>query len=245
MTLLLPAASLYARPPISHFRVGCVSRGASSGSLYYGANMEFGGEALSATIHAEQSSVTNAWGAGEAGVDLIAVTAPPCGYCRQFLNELTSADRLVVAMPSRTAPLSELLPGAFGPRDLEIEGGLMQPDDHALDLDFSDAMADEALRAARISYAPYSHSYAGIALRFADGCVITGSYAENAAFNPSMSPLQVALSRANLRGCRFAELRDAVLVSVDAMHDSVTRSVLATISEVPLRTFRASTSPGG
>lgn len=248
MTLLLPAAALFARPPISNFRVGCVSRGATTGSLYYGANMEFSGESLSATVHAEQSSVTNAWDAGEAGIDLIAVTAPPCGYCRQFLNELVTADTLIVAMPSQTSPLPSLLPGAFGPRDLEIEGGLMQKDDHELELDSADAIADEALRAARLSYAPYSHSYAGVALRFADGCIVAGSYAENAAFNPSMAPLQVALSRANLRGCRVGDLRDAVLVATDTMHDNATRTLLATVSSVPLRIFRgrngASSNPG-
>jgi cytidine deaminase len=40
MTTLLPRAAEFARPPISNFKVGCVSRGLS-GALYFGANVEF------------------------------------------------------------------------------------------------------------------------------------------------------------------------------------------------------------
>src|SRR5215216_5933503 len=69
MTMLLPAAAQFARPPVSNFKVGCVSRGLS-GNLFLGANVEFAGEALSFTVHAEQSSISNAWMNGEEGVDL-------------------------------------------------------------------------------------------------------------------------------------------------------------------------------
>ena len=79
MTMLLPKAAELARPPISNFRVGCVSRGLS-GALYFGTNVEFAGEALSFTVHAEQSSVTNAWMSGEEGIDLIAVNAAFSAY---------------------------------------------------------------------------------------------------------------------------------------------------------------------
>lgn len=229
MTMLLPQAATYARPPISNFYVGAVSRGLS-GNLYFGANLEFAGEALSFTVHAEQSSVSNAWMNGEEGIDLIAVTAAPCGYCRQFLNELTTADRLTIAMPKETRSLRDLLPSAFGPRDLGIDGGLMQREEHALTIDASDDLAQTALAAARRSYAPYSKSYAGVALRTIDGTIASGAYAENAAFNPSMSPLEVALSQLNLAGGSFATITEAVLVQVDALHTSATRTILDAVS---------------
>jgi cytidine deaminase len=237
MTMLLPEAAKFARPPISNFRVGCVSRGLS-GALYFGTNLEFAGEALSFTVHAEQSSVTNAWMNGEEGIDLIAVDAPPCGYCRQFLNELTTADRLIVAMPNETRALRELLPSAFGPRDLGIEGGLMQRSDHQLTIDADDELARAALSAANMSYAPYSKSFAGVAVRTSRD-IYTGAYAENAAFNPSMSPLQVALSRLNLAGESWDAIEDAVLVHTDSLHTEATRVVLRAISGVPLRGIRA------
>lgn len=237
MTMLLPEAASFAKPPISNFRVGCVSRGLS-GALYFGTNLEFAGEALSFTVHAEQSSVTSAWMNGEEGIDLIAVNAPPCGYCRQFLNELTTADRLIVAMPKETRALRELLPSAFGPRDLGIDGGLMQRSDQGLTIDEDDELARAALSAANMSYAPYSKSFAGVAVRTSRG-IHTGAYAENAAFNPSMSPLQVALSRLNLAGESWDAIEDAVLVSTDSLHNEATRVVLGAISGVPLRGIRA------
>jgi cytidine deaminase len=234
MTLLLPNAAAYAKPPVSNFHVGCVSRG-RSGNLYFGTNLEFAGEALSFTVHAEQSSVANAWMHGEAGIDLIAVTAAPCGYCRQFLNELITADSLTIAIPNETRSLRELLPSAFGPRDLGIDGGLMQPEEHALSVDATDALTLAALAAARRSYAPYSKSYAGVAVRTSDGTIASGAYAENAAFNPSMSPLEVALSQLNLAGSAFGTIEDAVLVSVDDLHTSATKTVLAAVCGAALR----------
>jgi cytidine deaminase len=218
-----------------------VSRGLS-GALYFGTNLEFAGEALSFTVHAEQSSVTNAWMNGEEGIDLIAVNAAPCGYCRQFLNELITADRLTVAMPKETRALSELLPSAFGPRDLGVQGGLMQRLLHGLTIDSRDELARAALSAANRSYAPYSKSYAGVALRTAGRRVFTGAYAENAAFNPSMSPLEVALSRLNLAGESFDAIEDAVLVHVDSMHTEATRVVLNAVAKAPLRLVQARNS---
>lgn len=238
MTTLLPRAAEFSRPPISNFKVGCVSRGLS-GALYLGANVEFAGEALSFTVHAEQSSISSAWMNGEEGIDVIAVTAAPCGYCRQFLNELTTASRLTIQLPNGTFTLNELLPNAFGPRDLGIEGGLMQRDQHDLAVETDDKLAQTALCAANMSYAPYSKSFAGVALRTTDGTVVSGAYAENAAFNPSMSPLEVALSQLNLQQRAFESIEDAVLVYVDDLHTNATRTVLAAVASAPLRLVRA------
>ena len=47
------------------------------------------------------------------------------------------------------------------------------------------SMVYVALEAANMSYAPYSKSYAGVALRTSRG-IIAGAHAENAAFNPSI-----------------------------------------------------------
>ena len=238
---LLPEAAALAKPPISHFHVGAVARG-TSGKTYLGANLEFAGEALSFTVHAEQSAVVNAWMHGESGIDVIATSAAPCGYCRQFLNELLTAPRLLVVMPGETRPLRELLPSSFGPRDLGISGGLLAPQDHRLTIEERDDLAQAALAAANMSYAPYSKSYAGVALRTHDGATVTGAYAENAAFNPSLSPLQAALSQLNLGGGRWADIAEAVLVRTDRLHDNAARVVLSTISTAALRLVQARNS---
>ncbi len=234
---LLPQAAAFARPPISNFRVGAIARGAS-GKLYFGTNLEFAGEALSFTVHAEQSAVVNAWMSGETGIDVVATSAAPCGYCRQFLNELVTARELLVVMPNESRPLSELLPSSFGPRDLGIDGGLLQPENHGLGVEDTDDLAQTALRAANMSYAPYSKSFAGVAVRTQDGRMFSGAYAENAAFNPCLSPLLAALSQLNLGGAGWSEIAVGVLVCVDDLHTNATRTVLAAISDVPLRIVR-------
>ena len=93
-----------------------------------------------------------------------------------------------------------------------------------------------------MSYAPYSKSYAGVALRTASGGIYAGPYAENAAFNPSMSPLEVALSRLNLANESFDAIEDAVLVHTDSLHTESTRVVLRAISRAPLRLVQARNS---
>ncbi len=214
---LLPLAAVYARPPISDFKVGAVALG-KSGALYLGANMEFEGQALSASVHAEQSAVTNAWLHNEEGIVDLAVNYAPCGYCRQFLNELITARDLRIFLPRRAARnLTELLPDHFGPRDLGLEGGLMkadfhnvQPPPHAI----QDEVIKAAVDAAGRSYAPYSKNYSGVAVETRTGRIYRGRYAENAAFNPSILPLQVALSNLNLSGELFQDIRRAVLVEV-------------------------------
>ncbi len=214
MLVLLERASNYAQAAISHFKVGAVVRGLSGG-LYLGGNFEFLGKSLSFNIHAEQAAVVNAWLTGEEGIDTLAVTAPPCGYCRQFLNELDGADRLRVIVsgrPERT--LKELLPDSFGPRDLGFSGGLMLPQDHPLELEepSDDPLVLAALAAAKISYAPYTRGLAGAALLAADGGICRGPYAENAAFTPSLSPLETALVRLLTRGKEYREILRAVVV---------------------------------
>jgi len=51
------------------------------------------------------------------------------------------------------------------------------------------------MAAAKQSYAPYSQNYAGCAIKAVDGKMYAGRYAENAAFNPSLSALQTAIIR--------------------------------------------------
>lgn len=234
---LLAKAAQFAKPPISNFHVGAVARGTTTGNYFLGANLEFAGEALSFTVHAEQAAIANAWVSGEQGVDLVATTAAPCGYCRQFLNELGAP--LTIAINEQAHTLAELLPHSFGPRDLGIDAALMAPMNHGLAIDETDELAAAALRAANMSYAPYSRSFAGVALRLRDGRIVIGPYAENAAFNPSMSPLEVALAVLNMSGGAFAEIEEAVLVQAAPLHENATRTVLATVSNATLRTINA------
>jgi cytidine deaminase len=244
MLSLIPRAKTFAIPMISNFFVGAVAHGLS-GNLYFGANYEFPGQALSFTVHAEQAATMHAISFNETGIDLLAVSAAPCGYCRQFLNELTTASTLQIILPNTPATsLTSLLPNAFGPIDLGVTAALMSPQSHGMTLDSpADDLTNAALKAANGSYAPYSASYAGVALKTSDGSIYTGGVAENAAFNPSMSPLEAAIVTLTINGGKkYSDIVDAVLVQAagsKACQIDATRDVLATITKVPLRVYEA------
>ena len=244
MIRLLPLAAAYARVPLSGFHVGAVAMGRTTGNLYFGSNMEFSGHALSFSVHGEQSAINHAWHMGEVGLQALAVNAAPCGYCRQFMNEMVSVgEGFHVLMREGSdagdynysvKPLSHYLPDSFGPTDLGMEGGLMSQQDQPLTIQSEDALAQAALQAARASYAPYTGAHCGIAVQQADGTVFTGRYGENAAYNPSFSPLESALALLNMRQpCQSGyNITAATLVEVDApiSQRSATEAVLSAIA---------------
>jgi cytidine deaminase len=245
MLALIPEAQKFALPPISNFFVGAVALG-TSGTLYFGANFEFVGQALSFTVHGEQAATAHAISHGEIGMQMLAVSAAPCGYCRQFLYELTTASTLLILLP-QTPPtlLTSLIPNAFGPRDLNVTAALMSPQSHGMTLssEADDLVVQAALKAANASYAPYTFDYAGIALQTRDGGIFTGSVAEDAAFNPSLSPLEAAVVSLVISGGKsYGDIVDAVLVEMadsKAGQAAATRAALEAITAVPLRAYQA------
>lgn len=215
---LLPLAAAYSFAPVSHFYVGAIVRG-ESGNLYFGANMEFAGVPLQQTIHAEQSAITHAWLRGEKKLVSITINHSPCGHCRQFMNELNSGTQLEIYLPHRPRlTLADYLPEAFGPRDLANTPLLLDEVNHGHQLATNDEVVQAALDAANRSHAPYSQSHAGIALLDEQGKIYTGRYAENAAFNPSLPPLQAALIFMNIAGGNCQSIKRAVLIEGENNH---------------------------
>ncbi|WP_299410538.1 cytidine deaminase [uncultured Roseobacter sp.] len=207
MREMILVAADYAQPEVSGYKVGAVGLG-RSGALILGANFEFAGAPLAQTVHGEQCLVANAIGAGEVGLSRISISAPPCGHCRQFLNELDSAETLEIVIPGRPAvTLESFLPYSFGPRELGVEGGLMKLADHQLVA--TSALSDlgaAATTAANESYAPYSKAPAGLAVEFADGVRFRGQYLENAAFNPSLPPFQATIAQVIMSGRKASDI---------------------------------------
>lgn len=207
---LLPLAAACARADLSHFNVGAIARGIS-GTWYFGGNMEFLGATMQQTVHAEQSAISHAWLRGEKSLRAITVNYTPCGHCRQFMNELNSGLALRIHLPGREAhSLQHYLPDAFGPKDLDIKTLLMDEQDHGYALS-GDALSEAAIAAANKSHTPYSKSPSGVALQCRDGRIFTGSYAENAAFNPTLPPLQGALNLLSLNGYDYPDIQRAIL----------------------------------
>ena len=112
--------------PYSSFPVGAALL-LTDGSIITGANIENASYPL--TICAERSAVASAASAGHREIRAVAVSAPrsrgtsPCGACRQVLNEFRPVDGDMAIIlddgeDGIVTSIEELLPRAFGPRNL-------------------------------------------------------------------------------------------------------------------------------
>lgn len=119
------AANAYV--PYSSFPVGAAVL-TDDGSIVGGVNIENASYGL--TVCGERVAIFAAAAAGHRTIRAVAVSAPkaagttPCGACRQVMNEFKPLEGdLIVVLDNETGliqvPLRELLPQAFGPRDLD------------------------------------------------------------------------------------------------------------------------------
>lgn len=226
--------------PVSGFKVGACAID-EQGNFYFGANQECSHAAIGQTVHAEQSAVAHAWSRGATRITDIVVNYTPCGHCRQFLNELRGAEDLRIHLPhSRNNLLRQYLPDSFGPKDLGMDLRFLDAQNHDFGLPENAAQDDKlfqaALRELNRSYAPYSKAYAGVALRVESGEIFAGGYAENAAYNPTLPPLQVALNFLRLSGFHENQVADAALICTEhGGHIAHTQALWTALSPVPLR----------
>lgn len=116
--------------PYSNFPVGAAVLTAE-GTIVTGCNIENASFPL--TNCAERVAIGAAVAAGTRTIEAVAVYAPrvetvtPCGACRQVINEFKPADdELWMIFSSASGPFlvpfSDILPRAFGPRDVQDWG---------------------------------------------------------------------------------------------------------------------------
>jgi len=113
--------------PYSHFPVGAAVE--SDAGVFAGANVE--NAAYPTGVCAERVAAASAVSAGARRIAAVAVAGDadgpitPCGQCRQFLSEF-GPGMLVVSEGKDGSRgrwiLSDLLPEAFGPKDVEPSG---------------------------------------------------------------------------------------------------------------------------
>lgn len=196
-----------ARADISRFYVGTAGL-TQSGEIFLGVNLEYGEASFAQTVHAEQFLASWSRACSASPLVAIAVSAPPCGHCRQFLREGDPAGKLRLLIADEPGvEASQLLPRAFTPKDLGVEEPFLTG---PLVLDGAD-LEEAARRAAEHSYTPYSKMKAGVAVKLADGRIFAGSALENAAYNPTLPPLQAALVACHANSAPVEEIREVVL----------------------------------
>ncbi len=210
MVALARHASGYSHPPISEYPVG-VSAMLDDGSIIFGVNYELHSEPLNSTIHGEQFVITRA-SSLQRGIKKLSLSASPCGHCRQVINELRGSEQIKLHLEGLPAnlPFPILLIDDFGPVDLGVaEGALLQHPPVLLreagKVSVDEDLLEEAHLAAERSYAPYTHAYAGAAVRMNSGDIYAGSYLENVAYNPGITPLHAALVNLIAARAQWAE----------------------------------------
>ena len=95
------------------------------------------------------------------------------------------------------------------------------------------ALAPLALVAMRKAYAPYSSSRAGIAIKTSCGGVFVGWSLECAAYNPSMSPLQVVFARMVAQGKDLSSIEQCLLLECPGAHVKYDCTVRLTLEKMP------------
>lgn len=111
--------------PYSKFKVGAALL-SEDGTVFGGCNIE--NAAYSMCNCAERTALFKAYSEGHKAYKAIAVVAdtkrpvPPCGACRQVISELCDPNMQVILTnldgKIHELTVSELLPGAFSPEDL-------------------------------------------------------------------------------------------------------------------------------
>lgn len=110
--------------PYSGFKVGAAI--VAGGRIFTGQNIENASHPVA--VCAERNAVAHMVNAGVLRIDAVAVATeaekptPPCGACRQVLWEFGPESIVVAESPAGQRvvwALEDLLPDAFGPRDLD------------------------------------------------------------------------------------------------------------------------------
>ncbi|WP_051333653.1 cytidine deaminase [Aliagarivorans marinus] len=195
---MLPLVAQFSVAPRSNFHVGAIAV-TKGDELYFGANYELDYGSLNGSLHAEQSAIFNAYSHQDKPLRCLVINAAPCGLCRQFIQELGCAPDLTLIFSQQQFPFGEVLPQAFGPCDLGIEDGLCPASPSPV----------SGEQAAKASYSPYTGVKSALTARIGDKQLALSYYMENAAYNPSLSPLLSLLSQLRLQDYDLSEV-DAI-----------------------------------
>ncbi len=225
--------------PVSNFKVSVVGKERETGDLVFGGNLEFPPNPLGLTVHAEQFLFARAFHRGHSIESFALDAVTPCGHCRQFILEFKNArDIRFCNFQGYDLPMEAILPLRFGPEQLGSSGIVKPSRLPVLKLQGKKPvktvadLVSASLAAAAQSYAPYSRALSGVAIETKDGEIIPGSYIENVAFNPSLSPLLSALINLWAAGKKLSAIKEIILTQTLGAIDQApqTKALLAVLA---------------
>ena len=214
----LKQAETFARPPISNFFVGCIGREAETGNLVFGGNLEFPGAHIGNTVHGEGFVFSRAFSRGTSIATIAVFEAHPCAHCRQFLSEFAATANLALIDPmGHRLRMADLYPWPFDPDYLGekgiVAGEIRHPDLTLGANEFAAPVAAKLTELGQQSYTPYGKSPAAIVLTLNNGAIVGGAAIESVSFNPTVSPLQVAMINLFAHGYAASDIAAAAIAT--------------------------------
>jgi cytidine deaminase len=201
------------------------------------------------TIHGEQFAVSLAYSLGGVkGFDIFAQQAPSCGHCVQFLNEIKGAKEIEYIIPDYSkAKLGSMMKYTFSPEALGLKTRLFSSPEFELEkisASRNQEAASKLFEVTQRSYAPYSQCPGGAIILSKSGKMYWGSYIENVAFNPVVTPFHAALIHMISKGETYLDIERVLIAEkencsvshskpADSLLDSINRK--ATLEVIKLK----------
>ena len=235
ITQILPRAAGRSIIPVKGKQTASACR-CSSGTVYFGCEMEFQTKVDNYFISAEQVALSNALSNGETDIRAFISTHPISMQSLRFMNEWHLTDHVSVFYPGiQTQPLQALLP-----QDYEL---IYQKPINSLGawpektFNHQEAIKEAAHLAYHRSHGPYTNFKSGVAIEGQYQKMFCGSYIETVADQPGLNPLCLALSNMIVADQSFADIKQVLLMIQPSNNESVidqTSAILQNISDIRL-----------
>jgi len=208
----------------------------SSGSIYFGCEMELLTETETFLVSAEQTALSNALSNGETDIRAFISSHPVSIQSLRTMNEWHLTDHVSVSYPGIQPQLiQQLLPADY---ELSFQKpikslGLM-PEETFNDL--GDIKAAASLAFFR-SHGPYSGTMAGIAIEGPYRKMSCGSYIETTADHSGLNPLSLALGNMIIADQCFKDIKQVQLMvqkSITEAFIQQTEAILKSVSNAVL-----------
>lgn len=208
----------------------------SSGTIYFGCQMEFQANNENYFISSELVALSNALSNGETDIRAFISSHPISMQSLRFINEWHLADHILVDYPGvKAKSLQALLP-----QDYEL---IYQKPDKSMGVKSEKAFNDhQTIRetagfAYNRSHGPYTNFKSGLAIEGKYQKMFCGSYIETVADQPGINPLCLALSNMVVADQSYSDIKQVQLMIQPSNNEAAidqTKAILKSVSDIRL-----------